>query len=149
MKAIHTERTLAAASSSPTVAKLAVLWARGTGIAVLAVAFAYTLAERTAGPLVVTGAGEVTLGNVIGFTIFGGTVGAALAYAVGRFARRPRMTFVAVTLIALAGYSVVPFTAAESVGTAIWLNILHLVVAIAVIGTLGRYLPRDRTSVAA
>lgn len=149
MNAIHTQQPLKAASSRPTVKKLAALWARATGIAIFVVAFVFTLSNGIAGPLVVTGAGEVTLGNVIGFTIFGGTVGAALAYVIGRFARRPRMTFVALTVIALAGYSVVPFSAAESVDTAIWLNIFHLVVAIPVIGTLGRYLPRNRASVEA
>ena len=98
-------------------------------------------------PLVVAGTGEVTLGNVTGFTIFGATVGAALAVAIGRFSRRPRPTFLAVTLIALAGYAVVPFTAAESIGTALWLNLFHLVVAVPVIGMLARWLPGDRTSV--
>ena len=56
------------------------------------------------------------------------------------------MTFLAVTVIALAGYAVVPFTAAESVQTAIWLNVFHVVVAIPVIGMLARYLPGSRTS---
>ncbi len=97
----------------------------------------------------VTGAGEVTLGNVIGFTILGGTVGAVLAYVIGRFGRRPRLTFLAVTLIALAGYAVVPFTAAESIETAVWLNIFHVVVAVPVIGMLTRYLPGTRASVEA
>lgn len=109
-------------------------------------AAAYLVATAVSGPLVVTDVGEITLDNVIGFTIFGGTVGAALAYVVGRFAWKPRMTFLAVTLIALSGYAVVPFTAAESTQTAIWLNIFHVVVAIPVIGMLARYLPRNRTS---
>jgi membrane protein DedA with SNARE-associated domain len=94
----------------------------------------------------VASAGEVTLGNVIGFTVFGGTVGAATAYVIGRVARRPRLTFLTVALIALAGYAVVPFNAAESLETATWLNVFHVVVAIPAIGMLTRYLPKDRTS---
>ena len=58
----------------------------------------------------------------------------------------PRMTFLAVTLIALAGYAVVPFTAAESTQTAVWLNIFHVAVAVPVIGMFTRYLPGNRTS---
>jgi hypothetical protein len=124
-------------------------WAAGTGTAALLVASAYLLANLFAGPLVITGGGEVTLRDVIGFTALGGTLGAALAYAIDRFAQRPRLTFVAVSLIALAVYAVVPFTAAESIETAVWLNIFHVVVAIPVIGMLTRYLPRVRPSVEA
>ena len=129
--------------------RLAKLWATGTGIALLLVASAYLVAQALADPLVVAGAGEVTLDNVTGFTIVGATVGAALAAAIGRFSRRPRLTFLVATLIAVAGYAVVPIAAAESIGTAIWLNLFHLIVAVPVIGILARWLPRDRTSVQA
>jgi hypothetical protein len=127
--------------------RLARLWAAGTGSAVLLVSSAYLIARQLADPLVVTGAGEITLGSVTGFTILGATIGAALAGGIARFSRRPRATFIAVTLIALAGYAVVPFTAAESIGTALWLNLFHLVVAVPVIGMLVRWLPGDRASV--
>ena len=115
----------------------------------LLVAAAYFLANTVTGPLVVTDAGQITLGNVIGFTIIGGTVGAALAYVVERFARSPRLVFLSATLIALSGYAVVPFTASASTQTVLWLNIFHVIVAIPVIGTLTRYLPRNRTTVEA
>ena len=83
------------------------------------------------------------------YNVVYGSIGAALAYLAGRFARRPRLTFLAVTIIALAGYAVVPFTAAESTQTAIWLNVFHVLVAIPVIGILTRYLTEIRTSVEA
>lgn len=149
MNAVDTRRTAEVSSTRRPISSLAKPWAVGTGTAALSVASAFLLANSFAGPLVVTGAGEVTLGNIIGFTLFGGTVGAALAYVIGRFARRPRLTFLAVTLIALAGYAVVPFTAAESIETAVWLNIFHVVVAIPVIGMFTRDLPRVRPSVEA
>ena len=149
MNAVATRPAAEVSSTRRPISSLAGLWATGTGMAVLLVASAYFLANASAGPLVVTGAGEVTLGNVIGFTILGGTVGAVLAYVIGRFGRRPRLTFLAVTLIALAGYAVVPFTAAESIETAVWLNIFHVVVAVPVIGMLTRYLPGTRASVEA
>jgi len=136
-------------SFSSRAKRLAVFWARGTGIAIFVVTFVYTMADGLAGPLLVTGPNEVTLPNVLVFTIIGGTVGAALAYVIGRFTRSPRLVLLAVAVIALAGYSVAPFTAAESLETAIWLNIFHLVVAIPVIGTLVRYLPADWKSLEA
>lgn len=147
MNAVETRRAAEAATPPHPIIGLARLWAAGTGIAVLAVAGAFVLANAVGGPLVVAGAGEVTLGNVVGFTTFGVTVGVVLAYGAGRLSRRPRSTFLALTLIALAGYAVVPFTAAESAKTAIWLNFFHVVVAIPVIWMLTRYLPRYRTAV--
>lgn len=149
MNAVHTRRAGEVPTTRRPIGSLVRLWAVGTSMAVLLVAAAYLLANEVAGPLVVTGGKEITLGNVVGFTIFGSTVGAALAYVVGRSARRPRLTFLSVTVIALAGYGVVPFTAAESAQTAIWLNIFHVIVAIPVIGMLTRYMNRDRTPVEA
>lgn len=149
MTAVATRQADQVTRAGLPLTRLAMLWAAGTGIAVLLVASAYLVAQELADPLVVAGAGEVTLDDVTGFTIFGATVGAALAVAIGRFSRRPRLTFLAVTLIALAGYAVVPFTAAGSFGTALWLNLFHLVVAVPVIGMLARWLPGDRTSVEA
>ncbi len=149
MTAVDTRQADQVTKTSLPLTRLAKLWAAGTGIALLLVVSAYLVAQELADPLVVAGVGEVTLDNFTGFTIFGATVGAALAVAIGRFSRRPRLTFLAATLIALAGYAVVPLAAAESIGTAIWLNLFHLVVAVPVIGMLARWLPGDRTSVEA
>lgn len=149
MNAVDTREAAAVATTPRPTRSLAKLWAAGTGIAIVTVASASFLARAVAGPLVVTGAGEITLGNVIGFTMLGATIGAVFAYVLGRFARRPRLTFLAATLIALGGYAVVPFTAAESTQTATWLNVLHLVVAIPVIWMFTRYLPTGRTSIKA
>jgi hypothetical protein len=144
MNAVDTRRVAEFSPTRRPISSLAKLWAAGTGIAIVAVASVYLLAHEVAGPLVVAGAGEVGVGDVISFTILGGTVGAVLTYVVGRFSRRPRMALLAVTLIALAGYAVVPFTAAETTTTAIWLNVFHVVVAIPVIGMLIRYVPKNR-----
>ena len=125
------------------------LWAAGTGVAAILVTGALQVVMQVADPLVVSGTGEVTLGNAIGMTIIGATVGAIVAYGIGRFTQRPRRVFVVVTLIALVGYAVVPFTAAESVGTALWLNVFHVVVAVPVIVAFTRYLPSERVSAGA
>ena len=146
MNAIVTPQPADASLMRRTRPSLWRLWAAGTGIAAILVAVAFQIAKEVADPLVVSGTGEVTLGNVIGMTVIGATVGAAFAYGIGRFTQRPRRVFVVVTLIALVGYAVVPFTAAESVGTALWLNVFHVVVAVPVIVALTRCLPSERVS---
>ena len=146
MNAVGTGHAIEVSSIRRPLKSLTKLWAQGTALAILLVSAAYLLANSAGDPLTVEGLGVVTLANILGLTLFGATVGAVLAYLFGRFARSPRMTFRAVTVIALAGYAVVPFTAAESVQTAIWLNVFHVVVAIPVIGMLARYLPGSRTS---
>lgn len=129
--------------------RLTVLWLGGTSLAILLVTLAYLLAQQVGGPLVVTGVGDVTWGDVIGFTILGGTIGAVLAHVSRRFAREPRFTFLAAASIGIAGFAVVPFAAAESLETALWLNTFQLLVAVPVIGALQRFLPPDQTDVSA
>lgn len=144
MTAADTRATDQTSSTQRSIGRVARTWAAATAAAALLVSATYLVALAAAGPLVVSGAGEVTLGDVIGFTAFGATIGAVLAVGIGRLSRMPRRTFLATTLIALAGYGVIPFTATESIDTAVWLNLLHLVVAIPVIGMLARRLPTDR-----
>jgi len=146
MTAVDTRQAGQVTRNGFPIMRLARLWTAGAGIAVLLVASGYLVARELADTLVVAGVGEVTLDKVAGFTIFGAAVGAALAIAVGRVSRRPNPRFLALTLIAMAGYAVVPFTAAESIGTALWLNLFHVLVAVPVVGTLVRWLPRDQSS---
>ena len=145
MNAVDKRETTHVPTTRRPTRSLATHWAVGTGLALVMVAGVYLLSNAVSGPLVVADIGEVTLANVVGFTFFGAAIGAVLAYAVSRYARKPRLTFLAVTVIALAGYGVVPFTAAETTTSAIWLNVFHVVVAIPVIGLLTRYLT-DRNS---
>lgn len=142
-------RTDKVTRTTPSFTRLTKLWAAGTGIALLLVASAYLVAHELADPLAVEGAGAVTLGNVTGFTIVGATLGAAIAIGIERFSRSPRLTFLAVTMIAVAGSAVVPFTATGSLETALWLNLFHLVVAVPVMRMLARWLPEDRAPVEA
>lgn len=144
MNAVETRPAAPASSERHDIGRLGILWAVGTSIAVVLAALVYYLARQEAGALVVAGVGEVTLVSVVGYTVLGGTLGAMLAFASRRFARQPRFTFLTVAVIGLAGYAVVPFTAAESLETAIWLNLIHLVVAIPVVGALDRYVSTGR-----
>ena len=73
------------------------------------------------------------------------TMEVALAWAFGRWAPRPRMVFLGTTLVGLVAYAAVPFAAAETVTTALWLNAFHLAVAAPLLGLLSRSLPTDRS----
>ncbi len=117
--------------------------ARGSvGPAVLALAGVvgtWLVATGVTGGLVVdqgSGPEEVGVLAAVGATICG--VGIGLAFLARRFSARPRRTFLAVCAVALAAYGVVPFLVAESAAVAIWLNVLHLVVAVPVVGGLAR-----------
>jgi hypothetical protein len=118
-----------------------------TLVALGAVAGAWLLATAVTGGLVVDlGAGPQKVGvlAVVGATLVGGGVGIGLAALTRRFSRRPRRAFLVVCVLALAGYAIVPFVAAESLSVAIWLNVLHLVVGVVVSGRLAQLLPGKR-----
>lgn len=129
--------------------RLVVEWAKGTGLALMLVSVVYMVSQGLGDALLVSGPNgsstEVTLGNIFGMTLLGGSIGAAMAFALDRWARRPRATFVAVGVLAIGGYAVAPFVAAETLSTAIWLNVFHVTVAIPVVGFLARGLPRTRS----
>jgi hypothetical protein len=90
---------------------------------------------------------ELGFGDVIVPTVFGGIVGAVLAWAAGRFAARPRVTFMAVCVIGLVVYGVVPFIAANDTASAVWLNVMHVAAAVPIVGGHARRLPRGRSEV--
>ncbi len=123
---------------------LTVAWARATGLALGLVSLAYAAAVGMGDPMLVAGDQEVVFSQVFGMTILGATVGAGLAFASRRWVRRPRPVFLTVTLLAVAGYSSVPFVAAEATSTALWLNGLHIAVAVPVLTVFARFLPATR-----
>jgi len=84
---------------------------------------------------------DVGLGDALFFTVVGGIVGTALAWAMNRFLARPRMAFLVTCLVGLGLYGIVPFAAAEETATGVWLNLMHLAVAVPVVGGLAMYLP--------
>lgn len=139
-----------ATSPSSSTRRLSGLVRRG-GISTL-VALAGALGTRavadaaTGGLFVDQGDGSQQVGAmaVVFATIIGGAAGTGLAALAGRFLARPRRAFLAVCSLGLVGYATVPFAAAETTSIAIWLNVLHLVVAVAVVGGLARFLPANR-----
>ena len=69
----------------------------------------------------------------------------ALAALLRRFSRRPRPTFLVVGAVALTLYGLLAATVAESLGSAIWLNVLHLGVAAPLVVGLVPSLTQRRT----
>jgi hypothetical protein len=130
----------------PTAASLLRPAALGTALAAVGVAAVHLLATALGDPLTVTTAGApmaVPLVAAVLFTVLGGAVGYGLALLARRVAR-PRAVFLGVTLVALALFAIPPFGATGSVGTALWLNAMHLVAAAGVLPPLARALPAAR-----
>ncbi len=130
----------------PTARALVRPAAIGTALAAVGVAAVHLLATALGDPLTVNPAGApqaVPLGAAVLFTVLGGAAGYGIALLVRR-AGRPRAVFLAVTLVALALYAIAPFGAAENTSTALWLNLMHLVAAAAILPLLGRALPSAR-----
>ncbi len=123
----------------------------GTAIvaALVLVTIVFLAASAATDNLLVTPPGgdaaeELTLGIVLFTTVVGGLLGTALAWTMSRFAPRPRRTFVLVCGVGLVLYGIVPFTAAEETATGVWMNLMHLSVALPVVGGLATYLPAER-----
>lgn len=120
-----------------------------TGLAIACVTIAYLLSQGAGADLLVAAGGdgtmEVALGMVLGMSLAGSALAVALGWAFGRWAPRPRMTFLVTTLVGLVAYAAVPFSAAESMVTALWLNVFHVAVATPLLVLVGRQLPRDES----
>jgi hypothetical protein len=119
----------------------------GIIVALVMVLLTYLVADAASGPLLVSQPGsdtpeEVPMAIALLFTALGGAVGVGLANVASRL-RRPRTTFVAVSVVALVLYGILPFTAAEETSTAIWLNAMHVAAALPIIGLLARSLPAE------
>ncbi|MDR7277011.1 DUF6069 family protein [Catenuloplanes atrovinosus] len=116
------------------------------GVAAIAVASAATTAVAAAGrgagiSLDIAGA-PIPLSGFATLTAFFSLIGVVLAVVLRRFARRPRRTFTATTVV-LTLLSLVPDVIADATwDTRVLLMITHLVAAAIVIPVLARRLPR-------
>ncbi len=113
--------------------------------AVVGVVIVFLIADAISGPLLVTPQGadspeETTIGLAAGFTVVGGLVALGIAAVSQRFLSNPPAAFLGICAVGLILYAILPFTAAEEVSTAIWLNVMHLVAAIPIVGGLAREL---------
>ncbi len=113
----------------------------GTILAVAVVLLVYTVARLTGDSLVVApefGGAPAPLSAVVAglATVAGGLAGTALAWLMRRLAAPPRHWFGVVCVVLLIGYGLLSFVRAEEVSTGVWLNIMHIGAAVAIIGTL-------------
>ena len=114
--------------------------ALGTVMALVAVAITYFIADAISGPLIATGPdgelAEIPLGAAIFATVIGGIVGTVLALLVRKRAAKAATVFPSISAVALVLYGIFAAVQADSASTAVWLNILHIVAAIPIIGSL-------------
>jgi hypothetical protein len=73
----------------------------------------------------------------------GGVAGTVLAMACRRWARRPRLSFVALTVIGLVASFALPIASDATTATKVVLSISHVVVAIIIVPPLALALPRS------
>lgn len=83
----------------------------------------------------------VGLRNSLSATAVGALLGWLAAAIALRWTNRPRLIFIVVTVAGFIGWGIMAFTQAETIETALWLNGLHIVAAVPIIGTLARELP--------
>ncbi len=107
----------------------------GTTSAVVSALVVLWLAEMGGQPLLVTGPGghqPVPVGAVVGSTVVAG-IAALLLAAGARRGRHPRRRFLLITTVGLLLSLAPPVLAAASTATAVWLSVMHLVVAAAIV----------------
>lgn len=116
----------------------------GTIGAVIAVAITYFIADAASGPLLVTRNSGLTeqapIAGALLFTAIGGVIGLGIAALAKRFLGNPVPAFLGICLVGLIAFGIFPFTAAEETATAIWLNVMHIVAAVPIVGLLTKSL---------
>ncbi len=123
----------------------------GIGIAIIGVGIAFFIADAISGPLLVTPPGgdevqEVNVGLAIFSTVFAGVIGIGIAAVCKQFLSNPAAAFLGICAVALIIYAILPFTASEEVSTGIWLNVMHIVAAVPIVGSLVNELRTEPTA---
>ncbi len=114
----------------------------GTIGALVAVTLTVLIADAISGPLMVTSPGadapeELALSAALFGTVAGGIAGLVLAALCGRLLGAKATTaFLAICLVGLVAYGAFSFSATEEIATGAWLNAMHVVAAIPIVGLL-------------
>lgn len=113
----------------------------GTIAAGIAVAITFFIADAASGPLMATPPGgdlleEIPLVGALVGTITGGIVGTIVAALLNRFMSNAVPLFVGFCVVGLIAYGAFSFSATEELSAGIWLNIMHIVAAIPIVGGL-------------
>lgn len=122
-----------------------------TAIALAAALLVYALARLTGADLVVAPPGQptgtVNAASVVMITLVSGLGALLLALVLRRVVpTRARLAFLLLALIVLAVSMGGPLGAAQQTSTAVWLSIMHVVVAAALIPLTLRALPGPRAT---
>jgi len=117
--------------------------------ALVAVTVVFLIAQAATDSLSVTlpgndAAQEVGVSDALFATVLAGILSTVLAWGMSCFLARPRRTFLVSCVVGLVLYGLVPFAVAEDTATGVWLNLMHLTVAIPMVGGLAMYLPGTR-----
>lgn len=116
----------------------------GTVVAIVGVLIVYAAARAAGDDLLVTPQGRPTgavpVGAAIGATLLAGVLAWLLATIVRRMAA-PRRWFLVVAVLGLLVSFGPPFAAAEQTSTALWLCLMHVAVAAALVPLTVRALP--------
>ncbi len=112
----------------------------GLAIGAVFAAIVFFIGDAVSGPLEAEPVGEISIGPVVTNTIAGGIAGMIIAAIASRFGR-PRQIFTVVCVVLLVVYAIPPFVQAETVETAVWLNVMHIGAAVPILGRLRPALP--------
>jgi hypothetical protein len=144
---------MSVSSHARTAARRGVAAAVGiaTAVALAAALLVYGVAGLTGADLVVAPPGQptgtVNAVSVIVITLVSGVGALLLAVLLARLApRRARVVFLVLALTVFAVSMVGPLGAAQRTSTAVWLTVMHLVVAAVIIPLTMRALPGPRTT---
>lgn len=114
----------------------------GTIAAVIGVIVTVLIADAVSGPLMVTPPGadapeELPMAAAISGTVVGGIAGLILAALSARLlGANAANAFVGICIVGLIGYGAYSFSATEQIATGVWLNVMHVVAAIPIVGLL-------------
>lgn len=114
----------------------------GTVGAVVAVAITFLIGDAISGPLLATSPGTdapeaVAIGAALAGTVVGGIAGIILAAISKQFlGAKAAAIFVGICVVGLVAYGAFSFTATEEISAGIWLNVMHIVAAIPIVGLL-------------
>ncbi len=119
-------------------------------VALVLAAITFFIADAISGPLTLEPSGdaaaeEVTIGATVVAAIVGSLLGVGLAL-LSRLATRPQTVFLTICVVGLVGSGIMLFGQAEQASTAVWLNLMHLAVAVPVVGSLWRWLPATKAN---
>jgi hypothetical protein len=78
------------------------------------------------------------------FSVFQGVVGGVVVAAIASRTKRPKNSWLAISLVALSLSFVLPFILIEPLTAALWLNLMHIVAGAIIIPLVRKALPAER-----